>query len=102
MTNDVKSTSKNLETKKATTNKIASKESSKTMNIDDINEEDFSPNNYVLSDLIRILLIRELIGTSGNIIPTTSGFPPKRPDLFRTSDVRFDMQNYDIYEYMNI
>ena len=35
----------------------------------EIQERALRPNNFVLNDLIRILLIRELLGRPGNVIP---------------------------------
>lgn len=56
------------------------------------------PNNFVLNDLIRILLIRELLGRPGNVFPR----PPVRPPFpgpgrppFRND---FNIQDNSIYE----
>ena len=57
-------------------------------------------SNFVLNDLIRILLIRELLRRPGNVFPR----PPSRPPFpgpgrppFR-NDINFDLQDYSIYE----
>lgn len=58
-------------------------------------------NNYVLNDLIRILLIRELLGRPESSSPIRPIFPPPRPGfgrppkMFRES--KFDLQD-SIYE----
>lgn len=54
-----------------------------------------APNNHVLNDLIRILLIRELIGKPGNFPPNRPGFSPTRPP-FRPRDIK--SMDYNIYE----
>ena len=53
------------------------------------------PNNYMLNDLIRILLIRELLGRPGPFPPNRPGFPPPRPP-FRPRDLQ--SQEYNIFE----
>ena len=105
LTNDVKS-NKMVESQKNTSNKLTTKTMPlEARNAENKEERNLRPNNYVLKDLIRILLIRELIGRPGNIPPFRPGFPP-RPGLgnlhFRQSNIPFNVQNYDIYEHMNI
>lgn len=92
LTNDVRSSSKpkdNLSTSKTST-KI---DSSETRNRGE--ERVIRPNNYVLNDLIRILLIRELLGRPGPFPPNRPGFPPPRPP-FRPRDLQ--SQEYNIFE----
>lgn len=61
------------------------------------------PNNFILNDLIRILLIRELLGRPGNVSPNSPIRPPfLRPGRppFRSD---FNMQDNSIYEnYINM
>ena len=61
------------------------------------------PNNFVLNDLIRILLIRELLGRPGNRPPIRPGFPPQRPGgpgrpPFRPRGNTFESQDFMMYE----
>ena len=61
------------------------------------------PNNFVLNDLIRILLIRELLGRPGNRSPIRPGFPPQRPGgpgrpPFRPRGNTFESQDFMMYE----
>lgn len=97
LTNDVRSkaTTENKSSSKTITNtKLDSKDSMETRNIDR------RPNNFVLNDLIRILLIRELLGRPGNVFPRPLARPPfpnpGRPS-FR-NDINFTMQDNSIYE----
>lgn len=86
-TTDVKSSSKT-----SLNSKSDSKGASETRNANR------RPNNFVLNDLIRILLIRELLGRPGNVFPR----PPARPPFpgpgrppFRND---FNIQDNSIYE----
>ena len=84
ITNNERSTTKSKES--ASTNKLLTKtDSAETRN----REEDraIRPNNYMLNDLIRILLIRELLGKPGAFTPNRPGFPPPRPP-FRPRDLQ--------------
>lgn len=90
--NDVRSSSKLKDS--SSTSKTSSKtDSSETRNRGE--ERVIRPNNYVLNDLIRILLIRELLGRPGNFPPNRPGFPPPRPP-FRPRDMQ--SQDYSIFE----
>lgn len=66
-----------------------------------IQERDSRPNNFVLNDLIRILLIRELLGRPGNIIPIRPGFPPQRSETgrtpFRPRSLTFNEEDYEVF-----
>ena len=90
--NDVRSSSKPKDI--SSTSKTSSKtDSSETRNRGE--ERVIRPNNYVLNDLIRILLIRELLGRPGNFPPNRPGFPPPRPP-FRPRDLQ--SSDYSIFE----
>ena len=107
LTNDVRSTSQtnDQKTEKLSTsyNKTSSKTLSETRNVETAEERNRRPNNYVLNDLIRILLIRELLGRPGNFPPNRPGFPPPFPPRpggrppFRPRDLSFSSQD-SIYE----
>ena len=104
LTNDVRSLSKTSDTSKVSSTKISSKTPSAEIRATVEKEErNLRPNNYVLNDLIRILLIRELLGRPGNMPPFRPGFPspgPGRPP-FRPREIGFEVQNYDLYENMS-
>ena len=90
--NDVRSSSKPKDS--SSTSKTSSKtDSAETRNRGE--ERVIRPNNYVLNDLIRILLIRELLGRPGNFPPNRPGFPPPRPP-FRPRDLQ--SSDYSIFE----
>ena len=65
ISNELRNDNKNNEVSKAP----------KAKNISESDNRSFRDNNFVLKDLIRILLIRELLGRPGR-------FPPNRPNLF--------------------
>jgi len=104
LTNDVKSSSKERElqndrssvNKSNSTNKAVSKDFAETRNSEKNEERNFRPNNYILSDLIRILLIRELIGTQGNFAQNRTGFLEN--PFYRQNEMNFGSQDYSIYE----
>ncbi len=86
LTNDVRSNSKaasDRNTPKVTPN---AKTQSNVQNED----KSFRPSNYVLSDLIRILIIRELVVKTENNMMLISPF--------RTNDINWAMQDYNLYE----
>lgn len=96
LNNDVRS-SKMGEISKSSTSKSSVKISEDTRNVE---ERNIKPNNYVLNDLIRILLIRELLGKTGNSAQFDQGLPfyareAGAPQLFSIGNI------YDnIYEYI--
>lgn len=92
LTNDVRSSTKSKES--SSTNKLPTKTDSTEVRG---RGEDrvIRPNNYMLNDLIRILLIRELLGRPGPFPPNRPGFPPPRPP-FRPRDLQ--SQEYSIFE----
>lgn len=84
ITNNERSTTKSKES--LSINKLATKtDSAETRNREE--ERAIKPNNYMLNDLIRILLIRELLGKPGAFPPNRPGFPPPRPP-FRPRDLQ--------------
>jgi len=94
LTNDLKTASKvstdinnKNSVKTLPTNKVISKD---IKNSENTEAKSFRPNNYVLSDLIRILLIRELTVRPAN--NTLTGLP------FRKNEMNFAMQDYSLYE----
>ena len=97
LTNDVRS---KLPTDAKSTSKITSSSKQDSKDFGETRNIERRPNNFVLNDLIRILLIRELLGRPGNAFPR----PPARPPFpgpgrppFR-NDLNFTMQDYSIYE----
>ena len=83
-------------------NKSASKSGSENKQREVSETRVVRPNNFILNDLIRILLIRELLGRPGNFPPNRPGFPPRpgpggRPP-FRPRDFEFNSQDLGIYE----
>lgn len=77
-----------------TTNRTETKNSTQTKSLER-EDRNIRLNNYVLNDLIRILLIRELLGRPGNTFPIRPGFPPipgGRPPF------RPRLDGYGIYE----
>lgn len=60
------------------------------------------PKNFVLNDLIRILLIRELLGRPGNVILIRPGFTLQSPEaggpLFRPRSLTFNEEDYEIFK----
>lgn len=95
--NYVGNNSTNVTTEKNSNNKTVVKNQSENRNMKDgENRQSRRPNNYLLNDLIRILLIRELLGRPGNFpSPNRPGFPPPRPP-FRPRDIQ--SMDYSIYE----
>lgn len=61
-----------------------------------------SSNNIMLNDLIKILIIRELLGRPGKFPPAMPIFPPREPvpgrPPFRPREFRQELQNSRIYE----
>lgn len=105
LTNEVRSNEKTSEIQKNSTSKIASKGTLETRESDKKETRNTRQNNFVLNDLIRILLIRELLGRPGNFPPIRPGFPPPRPGPgpggrppFRPREFGFDSQDIGIYE----
>ena len=103
LTNEVRSASKPLENKvDKTSAKITSttSKSEETRNSEKSETRNFRPNNFVLRDLIRILLIRELIGRPQRPNPPPPpmipGFPGGSRPPFRTND--YSMPDYEVYE----
>ena len=97
LTNDVRSgSSNNSKVEKSSNAKISMTSQTETRNKSEgENRVIRRPNNYLLNDLIRILLIRELLGRPGNFPPNRPGFPPPRPP-FRPRDIQ--SVDYNIYE----
>lgn len=97
LTNDVRSgSSNNSKVDKSANSKISTTSQTEMRNKSEgENRVTRRPNNYVLNDLIRILLIRELLGRPGNFPPNRPGFPPPRPP-FRPRDIQ--SMDYNIYE----
>ena len=101
LTNDVRSNGKTNEISKSSNIKSTSKTVAENRN-NEVNEErNLRSSNYVLNDLIRILLIRELLERPGDIPPFRPGFPGQGRPPFRPRDIGYDRQNYDIYEHLN-
>lgn len=105
LTNDVRSNSKTKEASKVSNAKSTYKVSAETRNTEQSEERNLRPNNYVLNDLIRILVIRELLGRPENVFPirpvfASQGLGTGIPS-FVPRDIGVDRQNYDIYEYLN-
>lgn len=99
LTDEVRSNVKTInETPKSSNIKSTSKATSENRNGEVKEDRNLRPNNYVLNDLIRILLIRELLGRPGNIPPFRPGFPGQGRPPFMPRDIAFDRQNHDIYE----
>ena len=107
LTNEVRSNEKTNEIQKNSSSKVASKSALETRDSDKKETRNIRPNNFVLNDLIRILLIRELLGRPGNFPPIRPGFPPPRPGPgpgpggrppFRPREFGFDSQDIGIYE----
>ena len=95
LTNDVRGTSKTNEVSKTSSIKTNSKTlSTETRNNEGKEERNSRTNNYLLNDLIRILLIRELLGRPGNTLPFKPGFPGIGPGKHSLRP-----RNYDIYEH---
>ena len=103
LNNEVRSSIKPVENKidKTSTKSITSK-SEETRSSEKSETRNVRPNNNVLRDLIRILLIRELMGRPQRP-PTPQPPPPMRPGFpggprppFRTND--FSMSDYELYE----
>lgn len=101
LTNDVRS---KTTSEAKSTSKPASSSKTSAKDETDTRQVETRQRNRVLSDLIRILLIRELLGRPGNVFPRPPSRPPfpgpgPRPGRppFR-SDMNFDMQDYSIYE----
>jgi len=102
LTNEVRSgTSSNSKVEKNSNTKISTTSQTETRNKSEgENRVIRRPNNYLLNDIIRILLIRELLGRPGNFPPNRPGFPPipgpgGRPP-FRPRDIQ--SMDYNIYE----
>ena len=102
LTNDVRSSNQTNEASKMSTIKTNSKTSPTETRS---NEEDrnLRQNNSILNDLIRILLIRELLERPGNRPSFRPGFPGPGPGNppFRPRNFGFEETNYDIYEHFN-
>lgn len=107
LTNEVRRNEKTNEIQKNSSSKVASKSALETRDSDKKETRNIRPNNFVLNDLIRILLIRELLGRPGNFPPIRPGFPPPRPGPgpgpggrppFRPREFGFDSQDIGIYE----
>lgn len=99
LTNDVRSNSKTNELQKTNSKTL----SSEKRNTEEKEDRNLRQNNYLLNDLIRILLIRELLGRPGNMPPFRPGFPGPgsgRPP-FRPRNFGLEETNYDIYEHFN-
>ena len=91
MTNDVKSS--NFKSNQIP-NKTETKNTTQTKN-NEKEDRNIRPNNYMLNDLIRILIIRELLGRPKDSFPTRPGFSPIQGGWppFRTTT-----QEQNIYE----
>ena len=102
LTNEVRSGNKTNDSKLDKNVSITSPDSkSLTRNVENEEYRNRRPNNFVLNDLIRILLIRELLGRPGNFPPNRPGFPFPGPGMrppFRPRDINFDSHDYSIYE----
>ncbi len=103
LTNDVRSGNKTSEASKTSSSKTTSKNPSAETRVTVENEErNIRPNNYVLNDLIRILLIRELLGRPGNNRPPfRPGFPSPGPGSLPFRPRSYEQQNHDMYEHFN-
>lgn len=90
LTNDVTNKTKTQQT----TNKTETKNTAQIKS-EEREDRNIRPNNFVLNDLIRILIIRELLGRPRNTFPIRPGFPPSpggRPPF------RPRLEGYGIYE----
>ncbi len=99
LNNDVRSSKNEVKSNvsKENTNKTDLNRSDKqeTRNLE-TEDRQFRPNNHVLNDLIRILLIRELIGRPGVFPPFRPGFPGGRPPQRPPMRPRYD-EDYFLY-----
>lgn len=100
LTNNVRNNSKTKEALKASNSKSTYKVSVESRNTEQSEEKNLKHNNYVLSDLIRILVIRELLERQKNVFPNRPIFPSQGlgktmpPFLPRNT-------SFDIYENLN-
>lgn len=104
LTNDVRSnkTSNSSTVSKNTvqpvSNKSISKPLSETRNEIEEGKRSPSPNNFILNDLIRILLIRELLGKPVNHFPNRPIIPGGNRPPFRPREIASSSQEIGIYE----
>ena len=101
LTNEVRSGTSNIsKVEKSSISKTTTSQTETRNKSEGENRVIRRPNNFLLNDIIRILLIRELLGRPGNFPPNRPGFPPMpgpvgRPP-FRPRDIQ--SMDYSIYE----
>ena len=68
LVDDIRNSNKTAEVRKSVNSKFVPKTLAGTRNTETKEHTNLKPNNYLLHDLIKILLIKELIRTQGNIM----------------------------------
>ena len=100
LANDVRSSGKNKELSATPNNKSLLKSSSETRKREE--ERDLRPNNYLLNDLIKILLIRELSGRHSNMFPINQRLSWQEIELRQMPFEPIDFRHNNIYEQFNV